>query len=73
LTPGLDAVRVDARGLRCPLPVLKLARAMRLAPDAATFELVSDDPGTVGELASWSASTGHAVIATGQGFVVTRA
>ena len=64
---------VDARGLRCPLPVLKLARAMRLEPDAVRFELVSDDPGTATELASWSAVTGHAVEPQADRFVVTRA
>lgn len=63
---------VDARGLRCPLPVLKLARAMRLDPGAMTFELVSDDPGTGAELAAWAHATGHAITSEGDCFVVIR-
>ena len=52
------AIVVDARGLRCPLPVLRLARALREAPGASRFELLSDDPATEGEVAAWSAETG---------------
>jgi tRNA 2-thiouridine synthesizing protein A len=34
-------VVVDARGMRCPWPVLRAARAMR---DASHVELIADDP-----------------------------
>jgi tRNA 2-thiouridine synthesizing protein A len=36
-----EPVVVDARGLKCPWPVLRAARAMREHPDIA---LLSDDP-----------------------------
>ena len=41
--PGAQplAVVVDARGMRCPWPALRLARAMR---GAAAARLISDDP-----------------------------
>lgn len=35
------ALVVDARGMRCPWPALRLARAMR---DASDVLLVADDP-----------------------------
>jgi tRNA 2-thiouridine synthesizing protein A len=41
---GLNAAGtlvVDARGMRCPWPALRLARAMR---DAADVLLIADDP-----------------------------
>ena len=34
---------VDARGLKCPWPALRLARAVRLA-GGGCFELVAEDP-----------------------------
>lgn len=37
-------ISVDARGLRCPLPVLRLAKALRENPGAALFTLIADDP-----------------------------
>jgi tRNA 2-thiouridine synthesizing protein A len=37
-------ILVDARGHRCPVPTLRLARAFRSAPDGATLRLLADDP-----------------------------
>ena len=51
-------VRVDARGMRCPLPVLRLARALREYPEAAEFELVADDPAAAGEQGVVAEETG---------------
>jgi tRNA 2-thiouridine synthesizing protein A len=41
MSAAAPPVRVDARGMRCPWPALRLARAMR---GAAAAELLSDDP-----------------------------
>ena len=38
---GEAALVVDARGMRCPWPALRLARAMRYAADVL---LIADDP-----------------------------
>ena len=35
---------VDARGHRCPVPTLKLRRAMEAAPAGARLRLLADDP-----------------------------
>jgi len=46
-TEGPDAVReiiVDARGHRCPVPTLKLRRALEAAPAGARLRLIADDP-----------------------------
>lgn len=48
-------VTVDARGMRCPWPALRLARAMRTA-DAAL--LLTDDPRAEGEAAALAAVHG---------------
>lgn len=40
---------VDARGMRCPWPALRLARAMR---DAADVLLIADDPQAGREVAA---------------------
>ena len=41
--PG-DVVEVDARGQRCPLPVIELARALAGAPGGQAVRLLSTDP-----------------------------
>ena len=71
--PPDDPHVVEARGLRCPLPVLRLARAMREAPEVNSFELRSDDPATAVELDAWCRETGHRVMSVECGrFIITR-
>lgn len=37
-------ILVDARGHRCPVPTLRLRRAMEHAPAGASVRLLADDP-----------------------------
>lgn len=43
-------MQVDARGMRCPWPVLRLARAMREAGPDGRVVLLADDPKAEGEV-----------------------
>ncbi len=42
--PEPQVIFVDARGHRCPVPTLRLARALEAAPAGAVVELIADDP-----------------------------
>jgi len=61
---------VDARGLCCPWPVLRLARAMRSA-DSAT--IIADDPAAPAEIAALARAQGWAVSGQDGTFFVSRA
>jgi tRNA 2-thiouridine synthesizing protein A len=37
-------ILIDARGHRCPVPTLKLRRALAAAPAGARLRLLADDP-----------------------------
>ena len=37
-------VTIDALGLLCPLPVLKLRKVLRNSPDGIIVKLIADDP-----------------------------
>lgn len=63
-----QTVLVDARGLRCPWPVLRLARAFR--DGAWVVELLADDPAAAGEVAAFAGERGLAVVAGKGRFVV---
>jgi tRNA 2-thiouridine synthesizing protein A len=41
---ALPEIVIDARGHRCPVPTLKLRRAMEAAPVGARLALIADDP-----------------------------
>jgi len=40
----LPEILIDARGHRCPVPTLKLRRALEAAPAGARLRLLADDP-----------------------------
>jgi len=64
------SVTVDARGLRCPWPVLRLARAMR---DADGVSIFADDPQAPVEIAALAAEHGWTVTPLGEhGFRVEK-
>ena len=60
-----DAVLVvDAVGLRCPMPVLELARRVTAADLAAgsVVDVLSDDPAAGADVPAWCTMRGHAYV-----------
>ena len=55
---ALGTLVVDARGMRCPWPALRLARAMR---DASDVLLIADDPQAGREVAALAGEPGWSV------------
>jgi TusA-related sulfurtransferase len=53
---------VDARGLQCPLPVIKLSQAMMTATAGQTVELVSTDRGSCSDVPAWADDMGHTLM-----------
>ena len=61
--PTLDiAVQVDARGLSCPLPIVRTALAVKTAPSGALIEVLATDPGSTKDFTAWCRSTGHDLV-----------
>ena len=54
---------VDARGQRCPVPVVMVARAVRGLPDGTVVLLYADDPAAAVDVPAWARMRGHAVTA----------
>jgi tRNA 2-thiouridine synthesizing protein A len=53
---------LDAKGLNCPLPILKAKKALTALPAGATLEILATDPGAVKDFAAFSRTTGHELI-----------
>ena len=53
---------VDARGLSCPMPIVKAAQAAKALPSGAIFELLATDAGSIKDVAAWCRSTGNELI-----------
>jgi TusA-related sulfurtransferase len=53
---------VDARGLVCPMPTIRLGQAIRKVDIGDTIELLTDDPGSQLNMAAWTRNTGHELL-----------
>ena len=53
---------VDARGLSCPMPIVKIAQAVKPLPSGAVVELLATDGGSIKDVAAWCRATGHELI-----------
>ena len=55
-------VRVDACGLQCPGPILKMKKTMDTLASGERVEITSTDPGFPRDAAAWCSSTGNQLI-----------
>jgi tRNA 2-thiouridine synthesizing protein A len=55
-------ITVDAKGLNCPMPIVKTAQAVKTMASGDTLEVLATDPGSVKDFAAWSKSTGNELV-----------
>ena len=53
---------LDAKGLNCPLPILKAKKALKTLDVGKTLEVLSTDPGSVADFAAFCRTTGNELI-----------
>jgi tRNA 2-thiouridine synthesizing protein A len=54
-------VILDCLGLRCPLPIIQLAKALSDKPVGFEVNLLSDDPASAPDLIAWARMTANSV------------
>jgi tRNA 2-thiouridine synthesizing protein A len=57
---------LDAKGLSCPLPIVKTAQNMKEMESGQLLEVLATDPGSVKDFAAWSKSTGNEIVEQSQ-------
>jgi tRNA 2-thiouridine synthesizing protein A len=55
----VNRIEVDARGLRCPLPVIRLAAAARDAPAGTLITVLTSDPAARHDVPAWCRMRDH--------------
>ena len=68
---------LDARGLNCPLPILKAKKALQAMDTGATLEVQATDPGAVKDFEAFCRTTGNELVSSAEGdgvftFVIKR-
>jgi len=53
---------LDAKGLNCPLPILKAKKALKPLTGGQTLEVQSTDPGSVADFAAFCRTTGNELV-----------
>jgi tRNA 2-thiouridine synthesizing protein A len=60
------AKSIDLKGLSCPLPIIKTAKAMRELWPGDLLEVFATDPGSVPDFKAWAQTTGNALLESSQ-------
>lgn len=53
---------LDAKGLNCPLPILKAKKALKEVPAGGTLEVLATDPGSVADFQAFCRQTGNQLV-----------
>jgi tRNA 2-thiouridine synthesizing protein A len=54
---------LDARGLNCPLPILRAKKALTAMESGQVLRILATDPGAVKDFQAFSRQTGHPLLA----------
>ncbi|GIP26985.1 hypothetical protein J23TS9_21150 [Paenibacillus sp. J23TS9] len=57
---------VDAKGLACPMPIVRTKKAINELDAGQVLELQATDKGSVADIQAWAKSTGHQFLGTQQ-------
>ena len=55
---------LDARGLNCPLPILRTKKALTDMASGQVLRVLATDPGSVKDFQAFSRQTGHALLSS---------
>ena len=53
---------LDLKGLLCPMPVVKMAKAIKEVEIGDTIEAFATDPGVMADIPAWCRTTGNELV-----------
>jgi tRNA 2-thiouridine synthesizing protein A len=61
-----EATLLDAKGLRCPLPVLKARKKLKEVAPGGLLRILATDPGAPQDFVAFCETTGAELVASGE-------
>jgi tRNA 2-thiouridine synthesizing protein A len=61
---GMDDIELDARGLLCPLPVLRARKRLLAMKPGAVLRLLATDPMAVIDVPNFCREAGHTLVSS---------
>ncbi len=59
--------KLDTRNLNCPLPILRVRKALKGLPQGELLEVTATDPGSVKDMQAFCKQTGHELLEASEG------
>jgi len=53
---------VDAKGLACPMPIVKTAQAIKALASGQLLEVLATDAGSLKDFTAWAKATGNPLV-----------
>lgn len=53
---------LDARGLQCPMPVVKTSQEIKNVSVGGILEVLATDPGSMADINAWAKSSGNELV-----------
>jgi tRNA 2-thiouridine synthesizing protein A len=63
---------LDCQGLLCPLPIIKLSKAIKAVAVGDSVAMLATDPGSVPDMEAFEKQTGHKIVQRSQDGAVYR-
>jgi tRNA 2-thiouridine synthesizing protein A len=60
------AKTLDYKGLKCPMPIVKISQEMPKLALGDVVEVLTTDPGSLSDFPAWAKTTGQSVLETKQ-------
>ncbi len=57
---------LDAKGLNCPLPILKAKKALNALSNGQVLEILATDPGAINDFEAFCRATGNKLLSSEQ-------
>ncbi len=66
MTEQKITLTIDAKGLSCPMPIVRTAQAVKKLEPGDVAELFATDPGSQSDVPAWCRATGNELVATSE-------
>lgn len=57
-----NAMVLDLKGLLCPMPIIKMAKAIKDIQVGETIDAFATDPGVMADIPAWCRTTGNELV-----------
>ena len=63
--PATDK-ELDCQGLLCPVPIIRISKAIKQMEVGQVLKMVATDPGSMPDMEAWSRQTGHQLLSAAE-------